>query len=289
MVFSAVTLGLIAAVAWGIHDFAVRVASHKSPLMTTLLSVLIIGLFFHMGFMAIGTPFADSASLSQEAIGLSVIAGLFYLGGAVALYIAFHRGPVKLVAPIIGSYPIASLLLATINGSPSHIFQWLAVLVIVAGVGIVAISGKDEEAEGEPGANLMLTAFVAALAAIGFAATFEVGQLAAAMADERLTVFITRLACIIVLLSVMLSRKMQIRPDRSVIGLLIVMGFMDALALFCVLSVGGMADAQFASVAASIFGLITVLLCWAFLRERLNAMQWVGVLAAFAGIGYLAL
>lgn len=287
MALNALTLGLIAALAWGIHDFAVRVASRDHPLMTTLLSVLLIGLFFHMIFMGFGTPLENIDSLNSRAIGLSVVAGLFYLGGAVALYIAFHRGPVKLVAPIIGSYPIASLLFASINGAPSSLAQWLAVFVVVAGVAIVAVTAKGEEAG--IAHNQWVTAFVSVIGALGFASTFEVGQMAAAIADEHLTIFITRLSCFAALLVVMIACRMRIRPDRRIVPLMIVMGFMDSLGLLCVLSAGGMADAKFASVAASIFGLMTVLLCWAFLREKMTPPQWAGCLISFAAIGYLAL
>ena len=286
MIFNALTLGLIAAVAWGIHDFAVRFASRENPLMTTLLSVLLIGLVFHAAFMSFGSPLPALSAITTDVILLSVAAGVFFLGGAVSLYLAFHRGPVKLVAPIIGSYPIASLFFATINGAPSTIYQWLAVLVIVLGVAVVAISAQGEEDEQYKG---WATAMISAVAAICFAATFEIGQQAAALADERVTIFITRLATFGLLLMVMVARGMRIWPDKAVMPLLVIMGLMDALALFCVLSAGGLPDAQFAAVASSIFGLITILLCWVFLRERLTLLQWAGCFASFAGIGYLGL
>jgi drug/metabolite transporter (DMT)-like permease len=53
-------------------------------------------------------------------------------------------------------------------------------------------------------------------------------------------------------------------------------------------SAGGMPDAQYAAVAASIFGLLTIVLAWALLGERMTRPQWLGCATAFAGIGYLA-
>jgi drug/metabolite transporter (DMT)-like permease len=50
-----------------------------------------------------------------------------------------------------------------------------------------------------------------------------------------------------------------------------------------------LADAQYASVAASIFGIITILLAWIILREKMTVGQWTGVLVCFGGIAYLAL
>jgi drug/metabolite transporter (DMT)-like permease len=44
-----------------------------------------------------------------------------------------------------------------------------------------------------------------------------------------------------------------------------------------------------ASVASSIFGIVTILLAWKFLREPMRAFQWGGVALVFAGIAALGL
>jgi len=46
---------------------------------------------------------------------------------------------------------------------------------------------------------------------------------------------------------------------------------------------------EFAAVAASTFGMITIILAWLFLKERMTPGQWFGVAICFFGIGYLAL
>lgn len=279
---NALSLGLIAALAWGFHDFAVRLSSRDNPLMSTLLSVLFIGGIFHLGFIAVG---GELRPITPPAIWLSVGAGVSFLMASASLYVAFKRGPVKLVAPIIGSYPILSLLLATINGGASSVWQWLAVVAVVAGIGVLAISSQDDDVQFKP----MPTILISLAAAIGFAVTFEIGQIAASMADEGLTILITRSVSFILLLGIMLVRKMPILPHRQLLPTLVFMGMMDALALFCVLSAGTMADAKFASVGSSVFGMVTVLLSWIFLREKLNLIQWCGCVTVFIGIGYLAL
>ena len=67
------------------------------------------------------------------------------------------------------------------------------------------------------------------------------------------------------------------------------MGGCDALALALVQAAGGLPNPEFASVAASVFGMVAVLLAWAFLKEKMRAPQWFAVTLVFAGIGYLAL
>jgi drug/metabolite transporter (DMT)-like permease len=56
----------------------------------------------------------------------------------------------------------------------------------------------------------------------------------------------------------------------------------------CVLSAGALPDAKYASVASSLFGMLTIILAWIFLRERMTKSQWAGCAVAFLGVGYLA-
>ena len=283
MVWNAVTMGLLAAVAWGVHDFSVRLASRGQPIMITLLSVLFFGMLFQI-LLIVWT--GEFAALPADAVRLSVYSGVCFLIASISLYVAFKRGPVKLVAPIIGGYPVISLFLASLGGTVPHVTQWGAVLVILAGISSVAISAQDDD---QVYFDMVPTMAVAALAAVSFALTFELGQSAAALADERLSVAITRLVALGLLLIAMLAMQKRILPDVKTVPLLAFMGLMDTVALFCVLSAGGMDDAHFASATSSVFGLVTVLLSWLFLREKLSIPQWGGVALAFGGIAYLAL
>ena len=283
MVWNALTMGLLAAVAWGIHDFSVRVASREQPIMTALLSVLFFGMLFQI-LLIVGT--GELAALPPDAVRLSIVTGVCFLIAGISLYVAFKRGPVKLVAPIIGGYPVISLMLASLGGTVPHVTQWVAVLVIVAGISFVAISAHDDD---QVDFAIVPTMAIALLAAVSFALTFELGQTAAAFADERLTIAITRLVALGLLLIAMLAMRKRILPDVKTVLLLAFMGLMDTVALFFVLSAGGMDNAHFASASSSVFGLVTVLLSWLFLREKLTVLQWGGVAMAFGGIAYLAL
>jgi drug/metabolite transporter (DMT)-like permease len=209
----------------------------------------------------------ELAALPPDAVRLSILAGVCFLIASITLYVAFKRGPVKLVAPIIGGYPVISLVLASLGGTVPHVTQWVAVMAIMAGISFVAISAQDDD---QVDFDMVPTIVIAVLAAISFALTFELGQTAAAFANERLTVAITRLVALGLLLTAMLAMQKRILPDLKTVPLLAFMGLMDTVALFCVLSAGGMDDAHFASATSSVFGLVTVLLSWLFLREKLT-------------------
>lgn len=67
------------------------------------------------------------------------------------------------------------------------------------------------------------------------------------------------------------------------------MGCLDVGALTAVTLAGGLPNAEFAAVASSIFGIVTILLAWRFLNEPMRPSQWAGVALVFAGIATLGL
>jgi drug/metabolite transporter (DMT)-like permease len=282
---SALTLGLIAALMWGFHDVCVRFVSQKTPLMASLMTVLITGTLFHLGVMTVQGGFTP---VTAPIFGLSALSGVSLLVASLGLYAAFHRGPVRLVAPIIASFPILSVAWAAFTGVQIDLWQWSAVLAIIIGVSLVAALSDGDDNDGD-NPSRGLTIIFAAISAIGFAGTFALGQMASAQAGELPVTLITRIVAIALLFIGMLALKLPFWPGRAALPILTLMGIADGIALLCVLSAGHLPDAQYASVASSIFGLLTIVLAWAFLREKMTGVQWMGCAIAFCGIGYLAL
>ncbi|WP_298917737.1 DMT family transporter [uncultured Roseobacter sp.] len=280
---TALSLGLIAALSWGIHDVTIRKISQTAPLMATLLGVLLTGAVFQIGVMLVTDGFT---ALPSQAIYLSIAAGVAFLIASTSLYGAFHRGPVRIVAPVIGSYPILSVGWAALGGATVTLFQWLAVFAVVAGIAIVSVFSDDTETQYPP---KLPTILLSIAAAFGFFSTFALGHEAARIADDLPSILITRVTSILLLLPVFPILSLPFWPGRSAVPFIAVMGILDGIALLCVLSAGSLPSPQYAAVASSVFGMVTVILAWALLRERLTSAQWIGCAVAFAGIGYLAL
>lgn len=279
----ALTLGLVAALCWGLHDFTIRCVSHKVPLLSALMVVVIAGLVFQIGVLGLGGTF----DLPQgAALYHAMASGVAFLWASITLYYAYHRGPVRLVSPIIGAYPIISLIFAYAAGGVITWGQIFAVGVIVAGVGTVAAK-SDHGTESYPAAGP--TIVLSALSAMGFASTFHFGQTAAALSDDLNAVFVARVTATLLLALILVIFQRQLVHDRRAVFWLLVMGLLDGIALLSVVSAGRYANPQLASVSSSIFGLLTILLAWAFLKERLSPLQWSGATAVFAAIGFLSL
>lgn len=280
---SALALGLIAAFAWGFHDICVRYLSQRTPLMAALLTVSLAGTAFHLGMMVVQSDFHP---MPREAVGWSVLAGVFFLVASLGLYGAFQRGPVRLVSPIIASYPVLSVGWAAMRGAEISLWQWGAVFAIILGVSIVAAL-SDDSTEDVPAKGPTIA--LSAIAAVGFAGTFALGQMAAEMSHDMPATLVTRLVLITLLVIGMAALRLPFWPGRGALAVLCLMGIADGIALMSVVSAAGLPDAQYAAVASSVFGLLTIVMAWAFLRERMTGIQWMGCAIAFAGIGYLAL
>lgn len=280
---TALVLGLLAAVCWGIHDLAVRYVSQSVTVISSLMMVLISGAVFQL-FLIAGTQ--DWEPMGPTTAIYTVASGLFYVLAGLSMYAAFQRGPVRLVAPLVASYPVLSVVIAILRGTEVSLWQWLAVLAIGVGVSIVAALSQEDQDEYPPAGPTILLSLGAAA---GFAGTFALGQFAAEQTSENSVALIARLTAISGLAVIALVLRRSIWPGLRALPLLCVMGALDAIALRSVVAAGGLPDAQYASVVASMFGLLTVVLAWAILRESMRLPQWLGCLIAFAGVGYLAL
>ena len=280
---TALGLGLIAALCWGLHDIAIRYLSRSVPLMAALFVVLCVGALFQLSAILI---LGGGFQVSGSAFSLSLGAGLAFLIASLGLYYAFERGPVRLVAPIIASFPILSLVYAVASGRTVTPAQGLAVLAIVIGVGLVAALSDQSDDDIPP---IRRTILLSLLSAFGFATTFKLGQLAADVSGELPTTLIARLTALSLLVVVISARRATFWPGRKALLPLAGMGVLDGIALLSVLSAGKMPNPEYASVTSSMFGLLTILLAWTFLKERMSPPQWSGCLIAFAGVGYLAL
>jgi drug/metabolite transporter (DMT)-like permease len=173
---------------------------------------------------------------------------------------------------------------AMLTGTPISVLQWMAVGLVIAGVGYVAVS-DDKDADWKDPKLAILWSIAAGT---GFAITFAVGQAAVAQGGELALMAPTRFAALIVVVAIAIILNINWRAQNGLL-ILALMGVLDTIALGSVISAGGMKSPEFAAVAASTFGLITVVLAAIFLREKMTKRQMAAVAAVFVAIAYLGL
>lgn len=280
---STLALGLIAALCWGFHDICVRFLSQKTPITACIFVVVLTGLIFHTGLTVVT---GNLMAVPIDAVWLSIGSGVCFVIATFGLYYAFQRGPVRLVAPLIASFPILSVSWAAFQGATISPLQWLSVFAIIFGVAVVAALSDDTADDVPPQGRTIIYALCSAA---GFAGTFAFGQAAADISHELPATLVTRIVALVLVVTIILVTKQSLWPNRAALPWLVAMGIADGVALLCVLSAGALPDPQYAVVTSSMFGLLTIVLAWIFLRERMTVAQWAGCVVAFCGVGYLAL
>jgi drug/metabolite transporter (DMT)-like permease len=129
----------------------------------------------------------------------------------------------------------------------------------------------------------------AAFSAVGFAATFALGQEATRQGADLPVMLIGRAVALAVIVALIVTRGTGFRPQKGTVWILVLMGLLDAVALGLVTAAGGLPHAEYASVTSSLFGVLTVLLAAWFLKEGVRPVQWLGIATVFAGIAVLSL
>lgn len=277
----ALIFGLTAACAWAVHDLLVRkIGQHTAllPMMVVVLAAGAVALLIPVALLA------DWGAMTAAAYGNAVAAGLAYVLGMGGLYRAFSLAPVRLVAPILGAFPMISLALAAMEGKAVTLVELLAVLAIVGGIAVVALTGRDEGKVQRPGLAILWSL----AGTVGFALTFWFAQEAARQGDELAGIMVTRLVALTMVLAIALAVRAPLRSLGGAGKTLIGMGVLDASAISLVTVAARLPNPEYASIASSLFGVLTILLAWRVLKETVLPLQWIGIATVFAGIAVLS-
>lgn len=281
----ALGFGLTAALLWAVHDLLARKLSQGGVLLPMIAVVLAAGTLGLVPFALLSGGWQEMTPAAWLFAALSGLAFAVAIGG---LYKAFSLAPVRVVSPVVGAYPLLTLVIAVAQGRPVTGSDWLAVLAIVLGIAVVAIAARDDAPEGYAAPAIVAMGW-AALSAAGFALTFALGQAATRAGADMPVMLIARSVTLAVIVGLMLWQQSALATQRGQFGVLGAMGLIDALALGLVTAAGGLPRAEYAAVASALFGVLTILLAWRVLGEKVSARQWAGIAAVFAGIGMLSL
>ena len=277
-------IGFIAAIFWGIHDFLVRFIVKKVNIITALVCTNVFGALFLFAFFFFST---QGISFEKKIIVFSIIYGLLFLSATYCLYNAFDLGPVFVAAPIISSYPILSLLYASILSNPPEIYQWILSIFVIFGI-FLTIYSKSENTKSSK-LKISRTIFWSIAASILFSLSFQLGQHEIINSFEVLSNLFARISAVVVL-GTLLFNKINFKLLKlNHILILILMGILDTLALLIMVYSGNFNEPEFSSVSASTFGLITILLVCFFYQEKLNRIQICGIFLVFSSVAILSM
>jgi drug/metabolite transporter (DMT)-like permease len=278
-------LALLSSCLWGLSDFLGGAAARRLPVSSVLglsqLTALVLLLPIAVATGAFDAPrsYLVPAAVSG-AVGVTAL-GMFFR--------ALSIGTMGVVAPVAALGVAVPVVVGLARGeSPS---LWQLAGIVVAVIGVVLASGPELSGQGAGGRTAML---LAGGAAVGFglvlllvaqASEGDSGSVVMTLLTMRLT-SVTLLT--LLLLAVVRQRGWDLHVGRSDAVLIVSIGAFDVAAngLYAFASRSSLVSV--ASVLASLYPVVTALLAYRVLGERMRRIQAVGVVTSLVGVALLA-
>ena len=299
-----VLLGLSGALVYGAADFLGGVASRRLRAVTVAAAAAAVGILpLLLGFVVVGGEVSASATL------WGLVAGASGGVGVLLLYRALAIGPMSVLSPLTAVFSaVVPVLVAVVRGTA---LSPLAVgALVVAVVAVVLVAAVRDTSGAHVTARGLLTAGVAGCGFGGIVLAYDMTP-----ADSGVVPLVVARVLQAVLLgtaAVVSARVVRpggtadpaapadvagsaVPPGRSawtrrVTVAVLACGVLDALANVCIQAALHSSDdpvtLPVVSVLNALYPIGTVVLAGVVLRERLTAVQWIGiVLACCASVG----
>lgn len=275
----AAILALLSSLLWGSADFLGGTLSkrHRAFAVTGLSQIF--GLLVGLIAMAVTGAYL-APTLAFDGFFISgAIAGIAGLIGLVSLYSGLATGRMGVVAPISALSALVPLAIAFIEGERVSPLQILGMAIALAG----AFMASGPELRGASIRPILLG--LSAAIFFGISLTFlGIGS----RENPLLTMVSMRIASVSIVISVALILRNRGSFKKQDMPALLFVGSADFLANLTlgIATTKGLASVAF--VLGSLFPIVTALLAFGIHKERLLKVQYMGILAAVAGVATIA-
>ena len=277
MSFAGIFFALASSVVWGVADFSGGMLTRRLPTFgVTVVSQ-------SAGFIGLCVAVGVRGELGSRSFLLGLLAGVGGGSGLAAFYRALSLGTMSIVSPLVACGAVVPFVVSLATGErPSR----LAVLgAIVALAGAVMASLEEHRSDSPERSHAVLLAVLAAVALGLFVYFLGLGS---REGDALSALFGARVGSLAFLVVAALALRQPLVVPRVSLGKVAAVGVADvsANALFAVASSHGLL--ALVSVLGSLYPVVTVLLAYALLHERLTRLQRAGVVAALVGVAAIS-
>jgi drug/metabolite transporter (DMT)-like permease len=316
----AVALALAASVSWGSADFLGGLTTRRATLWAVVVGSQAVGLAgAALVVVLAGRPWIGFAGLWPVLLG-----GLAGSVAVVTFYRALAIGTMSVVAPISATSALIPFVWGLAGGDRPTGLQLAGVALAVAGVLLASVEGSRRGAAvgagtlpGEPAigsppntaavrcdagvtpdgppdsgsatsrSQQRRAVALALVAAVGIGIML-LGFDATAKHDPLWAMLGGRLSSACCFAAFLVVLRPRVRIPRSTVAPIVAVGLLDtgANGLFALATTRGYLS--LVGVLGSLYPVVTVVLAYLVLRERLARHQLVGVLAALAGVALIA-
>jgi drug/metabolite transporter (DMT)-like permease len=273
-------LALLSSVLWGTADYLAGNLSKRFKALAVTGVSQVFGLIFGVSAILLFSDFI-SPNLSMDGYFLpGIIAGIAGFIGLTAFYTGLATGRMGVVSPISSLSVVIPLVFALSQGERPTSTQTLGIVIAIAGA---FLASGPEVKNGLP-IKPLLYALVAAFG-FGTALTFiAVGS----ETDSLHTMTAMRCASVTICVLIALRYRTIGGFSKRELPLLFFIGVADFLANFFLGVATTKGLVSIAMVFGSLFPIVTILLAYKFLHERLHRVQYIGIVAALSGVILIA-
>ena len=274
-------LAILSSILWGSADFFGGKLSKRYQAIAVTAVSQAFGLLIGITIILVSSSWIKP-NLSWDGYFLSgVCAGLLGFIGLVAFYSGLATGRMGVVAPISALSVLIPLTIAFINGEKPSSTQLLGMSIALTG----AVFASGPELKGGLAVKPIVLAVIAAFGfgtAIAFIARGSASSAIMTMTTMRFSTFIVAL---------FLFARFRTTGGfkKKDMPLLVGIGAADFIAnlLLGVATTKGLVS--LAVVLGSLYPIVTALLAFKILHERLHKIQYVGIGFAIAGVAVISL
>lgn len=273
-------LALASSALWGTADFLAGNLSKRYKALAVTGVSQGFGLLFGIFAIVIqGSFIAPDLSWSGYFLP-GIVAGIAGFIGLTAFYTGLATGRMGVVSPISSLSVLIPLVVALSKGERPTQFQVIGIIIAILGAFLA--SGPEIR-----GGFSLKPIIYAVIAAIGFGTALTFIAIGAKV-DSLHTMTAMRCASVFICILLAVGYKTTGNFPISLLPQLAFIGIADFLAnlLLGIATTQGLVSV--AMVLGSLFPIVTVLLAFKFLHERLHPIQYLGIAAALTGVVFIS-
>lgn len=277
---NSVLFGLVSAISWGGGDFFGGLASRKTGAYRAVLYGEFFGLLMLFGAAAV----LREPLLSWQKILLAGAAGAIGSIGLLILYQAMETGQMSIATPV------SALLAAALPVAVGTVMDGLPSLTKLAGFAfaLAAVWLVAQEYSEKTQLMRLSDLRLPLMAGLCFGTYFIIMHQAS---DEAVVwpMVASRSAGMLALLAFLFFRRESWQVTSSAWLLIAANALMDVGGNAFYILAGQTGRLDVAAVLSSLYPGTTVLLAWLILKEKINRLQWLGILTALVAIALMTI
>jgi transporter family protein len=282
VIIQSILAGLGGMFGWGLYDFFGGLYSKRLGNFKTFFWSQLAGLVFATLLIF---AFTINLNIPTSLVILIPVASILYAAAYLLFFKGFELGNVSIISATMNLWAVFTMVFAFIFlGQRLSTFQFLGVLLIIAGVSFVSLKWSDIK---DQNINLFAGIKETILAALLFGIFWNLSEMISEQIGWLSTTFFVKIGIVLFMLffSLLVNRGLSVaKTSPKIIIMILLAGVLEAAAVAIVnwgLTIG---DAILVTPIASALSIVTITMAIIFLKEKITKLQGFGMIIVITGI-----